>query len=154
MSTNRTPLVANFTTFGLFLAALLIFSSSPTTSMALALALSGCALAAIGAAVVRRSRAELGAAWSLLPKANRDTGLVTTGPYRLVRHPIYLGHALIAAGIALAFGNRVALLVVVCGVIPTFAWRAHVEERELSRMFGDRFAAYRQRTGLIIPRVL
>ena len=54
--------------------------------MALPLALSGCFLALGGAVLVLRSRAELGPAWSFVPKADQGTGLVTTGPYRLVRH--------------------------------------------------------------------
>jgi Phospholipid methyltransferase len=47
-----------------------------------------------------------------VPKADQGTGLVTTGPYRLVRHPIYLGLALLAMGEALAFGSWPALMIV------------------------------------------
>ena len=152
--TARTPLIANLTAFALFFASLFFLSSSSAGDTALALAMSGCAFALVGAALVRRSRAELGSAWSLLPKADRDTGLVTTGPYRLVRHPIYLGLTLVAAGNALSFGNVAALLLVALGIVPTFAWRARVEEGELSRTFGETFAVYRRRTKLIIPHLL
>jgi protein-S-isoprenylcysteine O-methyltransferase Ste14 len=152
--TDRTPLVANIVASGLFLASLLFFSSSPAGSMALPLALPGCTLALAGAALVLRSRAVLGSAWSLLPKAGHDTGLVTTGPYRLVRHPIYLGLALLASGNALSFGSGVAFLVVLTGIVPTFVWRARVEERELSRTFGAAFTVYRRQTKMIIPHLL
>ena len=151
---DRIPLVANIAAFGLFFASLLFLSSSPPGAMALPLALSGCALALAGAALVLRSRAELGSAWSLLPKAARDTGLVTTGPYRLVRHPIFLGLTLLAAGNALSFGSSVSFLVVLAGIVPTFAWRARDEEGELSRTFGEAFAVYQQRTKMIIPHLL
>jgi protein-S-isoprenylcysteine O-methyltransferase Ste14 len=151
---DRTPLVANIAAFGLFVASLLFLSSSPAGSMALLLALSGCTLALAGAALVLRSRAELGSAWSLLPKAGRDTGLVTTGPYRLVRHPIYLGLTLLAAGNALSFGSAAAFLILLTGIVPTFAWRARAEERELSRTFGEAFVAYRRQTKMIIPHLL
>ena len=153
-ATDRTPLVANIAAFGLFLAALLFVSSSPAGTMALPLALSGCTLALAGAALVLRSRTELGCAWSLLPKAGRDTGLVTTGPYHLVRHPIYLGLTLLAAGNVLSFGSSVSFLIVLAGIVPTFAWRARAEEGELSRTFGEGFAAYRRQTKMIIPRLL
>ncbi|HET9447630.1 MAG TPA: isoprenylcysteine carboxylmethyltransferase family protein [Steroidobacteraceae bacterium] len=153
-ATARTPLIANLAAFALFFASLCFFSSSPAGQGALALSLAGGALAVVGAALVLRSRAELGCAWSLLPKADRDTGLVTTGPYRVVRHPIYLGLTLIAAGNAVSFGNGAALLLVALGIVPTFAWRACVEEGELSRAFGETFAAYRRRTKMIIPHLL
>jgi protein-S-isoprenylcysteine O-methyltransferase Ste14 len=39
-------------------------------------------------------------------------------------------------------------------IVPSFAWRARVEERLLSRTFGERYAAYQQRTKLIIPYLL
>jgi protein-S-isoprenylcysteine O-methyltransferase Ste14 len=107
-----------------------------------------------GAALVLRSRAELGPAWSLVPKADQSTGLITTGPYRLVRHPIYLGLALLAMGEALAFGSWPAFFIVLSGIVPTFAWRAHAEEKLLSRTFGKRYADYRQRTKMIIPHLL
>lgn len=151
---DRVPLVANLAAFGLFFLSLLIFSRSSEGSMALPLALSGCMLALMGAILVLRSRAELGSAWSLLPRADRDAGLITTGPYRFVRHPIYLGLTMLAAGNALGFGSYLAFLVVLSAIVPTFAWRARVEELRLSRTFGERFAVYRQRTKMIIPHLL
>jgi protein-S-isoprenylcysteine O-methyltransferase Ste14 len=146
--------VANLSAFGVFLASLLILSGSAEGSMALPLALSGFLLALVGVALVLRSRAELGSAWSFVPKADRGTGLVTTGPYRLVRHPMYLGFALLATGQALAFGSWPALMIVLCGIVPTFAWRARAEEKLLSRTFGERYAVYQERTKMIIPYLL
>lgn len=151
---GRAPVVANLSAFGLFFPALVMRSDSSETSMALRLALSGCLLALAGAALVLKSRAELGRAWSFVPKADQDTGVVMTGPYRLVRHPIYLGFALLAAGEALAFGSWPALMIVLSVVVPTFVWRARAEEKLLSRSFGERYAVYRQRTKIIIPHLL
>jgi protein-S-isoprenylcysteine O-methyltransferase Ste14 len=122
--------------------------------MALPLALSGCLLALAGTALVLRSRAALGPAWSFVPKADQGTGLVTTGPYRLVRHPIYLGLILLSMGAALAFSSWPAFFIVLSGIIPTFAWRAHSEEQLLSRTFGERYEVYRERTKMIIPHLL
>jgi protein-S-isoprenylcysteine O-methyltransferase Ste14 len=153
-SGDRAPVVANLAAFGLFFPSLLVFSGSPAGSTALLLASSGSLLAVAGAALVLRSRAELGPAWSFVPKADQGTGLVTTGPYRLVRHPIYLGLALLAMGEALAFGSWPALMIVLSGIVPTFAWRARAEEKLLSRTFGERYAVYRQRTKMIVPYLL
>jgi len=149
----RARVAANFAAFGSFFPSLLIFSGSSEASMALPLALSGCLLALAGVVLVFRSRAELGPAWSFVPKADQGTGLVTTGPYRLVRHPIYLGLVLLSLGQALAFSSWLACLIVLIGIVPTFAWRARAEETLLSRTFGERYALYRRQTKMIIPHL-
>ena len=151
---GRIPVAANFGAFILFFIALAVFSGSSEAPRAVLMALSGCSLAVAGVAVVLRSRAELGSAWSLVPRADRARGLVTTGPYRFVRHPIYLGLILVALGQSLAFGNRAALLVVVLAVVPTFVWRARAEEELLGGTFGARYARYRERTRMVVPFIL
>ena len=151
--TARVRVVANFAAFGVFFPSLLIFSGSSEASLALPLAMSGCLLAVAGAALVLRSRAELGAAWSFVPQADQSRGLVTTGPYRLVRHPIYLGLILLALGQALAFSSWFAGLIVLVGIVPTFAWRASAEETLLSRTFGERYVLYRRQAKMIIPHL-
>jgi protein-S-isoprenylcysteine O-methyltransferase Ste14 len=151
---GRAPVVANLAGFGLFFPSLIIFSGSANGFTALLLASLGSLLAVAGAALVVRSRAELGPAWSFVPKAGQETGLVTTGPYRLVRHPIYLGLALLAMGQALAFSSWPAFLIVLSGIVPTFAWRARAEETLLSRTFGERYALYQKQTKMIFPYLL
>ena len=151
---DRAPLVANLTAFGLLFLSLLIFSSSAAGLMALLLALSGSLLALAGAALVVICHAELGAAWSFAPKADQSIGLITTGPYRLLRHPIYLGLALIAVGEALAFGSWPALFIALSGIVPTLAWRARAEEKLLSRTFGESYKVCRQRTKMFVPHLL
>jgi protein-S-isoprenylcysteine O-methyltransferase Ste14 len=148
---NRAPLMANVAAFFLYVASLVAFSGSSASPL---LASSGALLAIAGVALVVRSRVELGSAWSLMPKADHATGLVPTGPYRLVRHPIYLGLALFATGEALAFGNWAAIVMVLCGILPTLAWRARTEEVLLRRTFGERYARYGKERNMIIPYVL
>jgi protein-S-isoprenylcysteine O-methyltransferase Ste14 len=145
-ASGRAPLFANAAAFVGFLISLLFFSGASAGATALLLASCGLFLAVAGAALVLRSRAELGAAWSLAPSADQGLGFVTTGPYRFVRHPIYVGFALLAMGQALAFGSWPALAIVLCGIVPTFAWRARAEEKLLNRTFGERYATYRQHT--------
>jgi protein-S-isoprenylcysteine O-methyltransferase Ste14 len=154
-STDRAPLAANLFAFGVLVLSLLLFSGSALGTTALLLAASGSILAGAGAAVILRSRTALGPAWSFVPKADESTGLATTGPYRLVRHPIYLGFIVLAVGQALAFGSGPALVIVMFGILPTFVWRARAEERALHRIFGERYSVYRRRTKKrIIPFLL
>ena len=147
-------MVANLATFGLFFPALLLFAGSSGGLTALLLAASGSLLAIAGAVLVFRARAALGSAWSLVPMADRGAGLITTGPYRFVRHPIYLGLVLVAVGEAIAFANWPALSIALGGALPTFAWRARAEETLLGRTFGESYARYRKQARMIIPRVL
>lgn len=148
---ERAPVVANFASFVLFLVALVAFQSSVAAPQALLLAASGSLLSVAGAFLVRRSRAELGSAWSLVADADQRTGLVTTGPYEIVRHPIYLGLVLLAMGQAIAFGSWPGLAIVLVGVVPTLAWRARVEERVLRHTFGEPYGEYQGRTRSMIP---
>lgn len=151
---DRTPVVANFAAFGRFFVFLAAFAGNAEGLAALVLALCGCLVAVTGAALVLRSRAELGAAWSLVPTADQGTGLVTTGPYRLIRHPIYLGLSMLALGEALAFSSYPASLVVFSAIVPTFMWRACAEERVLVDTFGERYADYRRQTKVMIPYLI
>jgi protein-S-isoprenylcysteine O-methyltransferase Ste14 len=151
---TRRAVSANLGAFVVFFAVLFVFSGSTHAAWALAWAASGCAVALTGAVVVWKSRVALGPAWSLVPKAGEQTGLITNGPYRLVRHPIYLGFSLVATGQAVAFSSVPALLVVVICVIPSFVWRAVEEERVLMRVFGEHFVSYRKQTKMIVPYVL
>ena len=153
-SSDRAPVLANIAAFGLFFASLVAFAGDREGQAASLLAAAGCLLAVAGIARVLRSRVVLGPAWSLVPAADGNRGFVTTGPYRLVRHPIYLGFCLVATGQALAFGSWPALLVLLFGIVPTFAWRAHAEEQLLGHVFGERYALYRTRTSMIIPYLL
>lgn len=147
----RTPVLANLAAFGLFFTFLAAFAGNAEGLVALLLALCGSLLALAGAALVLRSRAELGSAWSFVPMADQGTDFVTTGPYRLVRHPIYLGLALLAMGEAVAFGSWPAVAVVFSAIVPTFMWRASAEESLLAGTFGERYAVYRKQTRMMVP---
>jgi len=120
---------------------------------ALNIALQVCA-AAIAIACVYLTFAslrELGKQWSLEARLLEGHDLVTTGPYSLVRHPIYtamLGK-LIATGIVLSHwaGLVVALMIFLTG---TFI-RTRFEERLLSDAFGERFREWKSRVPWLIP---
>ena len=150
----RLAVFANFGAFGLFFPALFVFAGSTHAPWALALGVVGGAIAVTGAVIVWKSRVELGAAWSLLPKAGEQTGVVTSGPYRLVRHPIYLGLSVLAVGQAVAFSSGPAFLIVLACVIPSFVWRAREEERLLISIFGELYVSYCKKTKMIVPHVL
>lgn len=150
---SRLPVLANFAAFALFFALLAGGASGSERVIHVIFAFSGALLAVAGSVVVSRARAELGAAWSFVPRAAEQSGLVTTGPYRLVRHPIYLGLSTLALGQAVAFGSALAAAAVVVAIVPSFLWRARVEEELLARVFGEHYLQYRRRTNMLIPRI-
>jgi len=94
---------------------------------------------------------ELGKQWSLEARLVEGHELVTTGPYNLVRHPIYtamLGK-LIATGIVLSYWVVVPIAVVIF-LVGTFI-RIRFEERLLSDAFGERFIEWKSRVPGLIP---
>lgn len=81
-----------------------------------------------------------------------DHRLVTTGPYRRVRHPIYAGFVLLMAGILLLSANWVMGISGLALTVSIPALRVSVEERQLEERFGDRWRSYASRTGAFWPR--
>jgi len=83
-----------------------------------------------------------------------DHELVTHGPYRYLRHPVYVSFAAIAIGIALVFRSYVVLGLSVTLMV-TGRWWADAEERLLASNegFGDVYRTYAARTGRFFPRL-
>lgn len=84
--------------------------------------------------------------------ATRDNSyLVTSGPYRWVRHPFYVAVFLLAGGVAL-LSALWPVGVLVAMVLSLLALRTPIEERKLTERFGDAYRAYAARTGRYLPR--
>ena len=115
-------------------------------------ALAGAVLALTGALIAAWAKARLGRLFSTQLGVQVEHQLVTTGPYAVVRHPIYQGLINFALGSAL-FWNDMGLLVV--GVLFSiyFALQARVEERLFARHFGAEWERYRERTPALFPRL-
>jgi len=78
--------------------------------------------------------------------------LVTTGPYRWVRHPLYTAAALATLANSLAAANWF-FLVAGCVVLLLLVIRTRNEEQNLIARFGDDYRNYMQRTGRFVPRL-
>lgn len=81
-----------------------------------------------------------------------DTVLVTGGAFGVVRHPLYLSVLLLWAGGALALLSW-AMAAGWLLLVPAFVARARVEERLLSRHFGEAYSAYAARVPMLLPGV-
>jgi protein-S-isoprenylcysteine O-methyltransferase Ste14 len=70
------------------------------------------------------------------------SSLVTEGPFRWSRNPIYVSHVALTAGLGLAFGSAWVVLLLPALVVGLTKLAIEPEERHLSIKFGSRFAAY------------
>lgn len=108
----------------------------------------GLALMAVGEAFAVVAMFWLGRSFSLFVEVRE---LVTAGPYRLVRHPVYLGELVGIWGYALLWSSPWSLSMA-AAITALQAWRARIEERKLLAHL-PAYAAYRERTGFLLPRL-
>ena len=112
----------------------------------------GSALFAAGLGLAIWARIHLGRNWGMPMTRKDEPELVTSGPYRFVRHPIYSGILLALLGTALA--TDLYFLIVLAIMCVYFTHSARVEERLMSAEFPDAYASYRARSKMLIPFIL
>lgn len=88
----------------------------------------------------------LGRSFAILPQAR---GLITTGPYRYARHPLYLFGSVSLFGVGLQFAQPWGLAIAAAGFLLQFP-RMRYEEQILSDAFPG-YAAYRAKTAMLVP---
>ena len=77
--------------------------------------------------------------------------LVTDGPYRLVRHPVYLAMLIMCLGLAVGLRSWLGIALSTVVYFPAAVWRAKLEEAALGKKFGEEWKAYRKRSHFIVP---
>jgi len=77
--------------------------------------------------------------------------LVQIGPYRYIRHPVYLGITIALIGVTVSGRSWPGLIGVFLLFLPTAIYRAKLEEQELSKKFGEEWENYKSNTGFILP---
>ena len=117
------------------------------------IAYTGLALTVAGTVFAIWARVFLGRNWSSFVTIKEEHQMIQSGPYALVRHPIYSGFLLGLLGTALASGEVRALVAL---PIAFLAWwtKSRLEEKFMEQRFGDEYAAYRRRVKALIPFVL
>jgi len=112
----------------------------------------GAALFVGGLAVAVWARVNMGRNWGMPMTVKEQPELVTSGPYRLVRHPIYSGILLAVLGTALAVNLDWLILLAVLGTY--FLYCAKVEEQLMTDQFPAVYPAYRNHTKMLVPFLL
>ena len=104
-----------------------------------------------GAALREWAIAVLGRFFSRTVSIEQGHRLITSGPFRWIRHPAYTGMLITDASVILGLGTWVGALVMLLLLLPAALYRIRVEERALLDTFGDEYRAYMQRTALLFP---
>jgi protein-S-isoprenylcysteine O-methyltransferase Ste14 len=112
----------------------------------------GYLLGLAGVALLAWAHATLGANFSPWLEIRREHALVTTGPYRWVRHPIYSAGVLLVLGAGLLSANLLVLLCPALALALLLTVRLPDEEAMLAEQFGDAYQAWAARTGRLLPR--
>lgn len=117
------------------------------------LRLVGVLIYSAGLTIAIRSRRELGANWSDIESAQirGEHKIVSAGPYRFIRHPIYVGDLLLLMGLELALNSW--LIVGVLLLIPIVLRQAVKEEQKLEQVLPG-YRTYCSRTKRFIPFVV
>lgn len=112
----------------------------------------GLVLFAVGLGFAIWARIHIGRNWGTPMSRKDDPELVTSGPYQLVRHPIYSGVIVAGVGTAVALSWSWLIAVGLAGVY--FIYSATIEERTLTEQFPDAYPAYRHSTKMLVPWIL
>src|ERR1700688_2201086 len=113
----------------------------PSASMRLGLASCLCAVWA---------REPLGSTWSRSVTIKQGHELITTGPYAVVRHPIYTGILTGFLGMAIAISQVRGFIVVVLFFL-AFWIKLRMEEQWMRSQFGEAYATYAHQTAALVP---
>ena len=115
------------------------------------LQLIGLAIALASAAFAAWAMWSLGRSYGIRLDVFEGHSLKTDGPYRFVRHPMYLGIVLFHLGASLALQSPLLLGATALYVVPFTAIRIGAEERVLRDAFGERYLRYAERVPALIP---
>ncbi len=111
----------------------------------------GLVLFAAGLGFAIRARMHIGRNWGTPMSQKNEPELVTSGPYHLIRHPIYSGVLLAGVGTAVALSWWWLIAVALAGVY--FVYSAAVEERNMAKQFPETYPVYRRSTKMFVPFV-
>jgi protein-S-isoprenylcysteine O-methyltransferase Ste14 len=110
----------------------------------------GLALVVAGFVLITWTTVELGRQYSVYITLQRDHKLITSGPYRYIRHPRYLGVMLVALGMALLFRSWIALLALPF-LLALLIFRLTDEEKLLREEFGVQWEEYVSKSWRLVP---
>ncbi len=113
----------------------------------------GAAVTVAGLLFAIWAREHLGRNWSSSVTIKQGHELITTGPYAVVRHPIYTGILAGFLGMAIAI-SQVRGFIVFILIFVVFWFKFRMEEEWMRSQFGETYATYARKTAALVPYVL
>ena len=114
----------------------------------------GFTIALIGFALLQWAQTTLGRSWSDTPRMMKEQVLVTNGPYRVIRHPIYTAFFLILGSTLFISANWLVGISWISMTLLEIFSRINFEENLMLEYFGDRYREYMKRTGRLLPKLI
>jgi len=157
---SRSDARARLLVWGVMLGWLILFSpglrqgllGERFVPMGPAAAYTGLALTVVGLGFALWARFAIGRNWGGLITVQEGHKVVRTGPYAVVRHPIYSGFMLATLGTAIVFG-KVGGLVATALVVLSWGYKSRLEERFMIEQFGAEYEDYRHHVKALIPGI-
>lgn len=81
-----------------------------------------------------------------------DKSLVTDGPFRYVRHPMYVGMYVMLIGIGILFFSKMWFMIMLA-FVPVWYLDCRIEEKQMSELHGDKYRDYKKRAGMFFPKI-
>lgn len=154
MKRRRTPLF-EVVMFALVLPALIAYvggTTGPMVPIPESLRALGFVAIVIGFGITLWANWVLGQNWVPGIGYHEQHRLITSGPYRWVRHPMYTGIGIVMLGVA-GLASFAATATAGCFFFwSSFAYRYAVEEAFMMKLFGEKYASYKAHTGAFLPR--
>ena len=125
---------------------------APSQAVRVMSVVAGLLLVVAGCVVNILGRFRLGRNWANQATIYRDQGLVTTGVYGWIRHPLYASLIWMFYGASLVYANAAVFAANTCVFVPFMIYRARLEEVLLARQFGAEYETYRRRVGMLMFR--
>jgi protein-S-isoprenylcysteine O-methyltransferase Ste14 len=126
--------------------------SSRVLEPSLSTAYVGLTITELGLVFAVLARLYIGKNWSALIQVKEGHELIQTGPYAIVRHPIYSGLMFATLGTAIAYGEISGFLGFAM-IVGAWGYKSRLEEAAMAEQFGSKYEEYRAHVKGLIPFV-
>lgn len=113
----------------------------------------GVGIALLGFFLLQWAQGTLADSWSDTPRMMKDQTLITSGPYRTIRHPIYTAFLLILGSTLLISSNWLVGLCWLGMTTLEVISRINFEEALMTEFFGNQYREYMKKTGRLLPKI-